>query len=184
MSQTGAQGGPAGGQLVECLGSASQPGLAAGPRQAARCQRAHSHVRIAISITAPREHASCLRARRALCPSQTSRQHPAWAAARSPLHAPHGARGLEPAQEGAAAVPSPTGVSERAASSICLLPSRTPRALPPPRPSHPAQGTGPATRPVGDSRASDPLTSAPSHLALGLGGQVREQRAALWKVTA
>lgn len=40
--------------------------------------------------------------------------------------------GLRPAQEGGAAVPSRTGAREQATSSICLLPSRTPRALSPP----------------------------------------------------
>lgn len=131
MSQTGAQGGQLVASSRSARGLPRSPAWPQGLAGVHGCQRAHSHMLVVISIKAPREQASYFRERRELCPSQTSRQNPAWAAARAPQHAPHGARGLGPAQEGAAAVSSQTGVSKRAASSVCLLPSRTPRALPP-----------------------------------------------------
>lgn len=185
MSQTGAQGGQLVASSRSARGLPRSPAWPQGLAGVHGCQRAHSHVLVVISIKAPREQASYFR----------EREKGAVPKPDEPAEPRLGGRAGSPT-----CPPRSTGPGARSGGSGCRFQPNWGEQeggilrLPPPKqdPESTAPLPGPPARLRAQGllhvlwetqRGSDPLTFAPSHPALGLGSQVREQRAALWKVT-
>lgn len=177
-------GRPAGGQFAECPGSASQPGLAAGPGRGAWVPASPFSRARCDFYQGTKRAGQLLPCEKGAVPEPDEPAEPRLGGrAGSPAHPP---RSTGPgARSGGRGCCFQPNWGEQEGGILRLPPPKQDPESTAPLPGPPARLRAQGLLHVlwETQRGSDPLTFAPSHPALGLGSQVREQRAALWKVT-